>query len=84
MTEQFNIRSKKAREIATRHAQAKGKSLAMIVEEALELFDAQAATEKAERARKMREAMRAIQAGVANSTVTFDIEDLYDEDGLPC
>jgi hypothetical protein len=83
MTKQFNIRSEKAHALATKHAEASGKSLAAIVEQALEDFDRKAELERAERSRRWHAAVKAIQDEIAKSDVKFDLDDMYDEDGLP-
>ncbi len=84
MTKQFNIRSEKAYALASKHAQASGKPLAAIVEEALRDFDEKVSIAREKRAQKMHDLISAIQDEVAKSSVKFEIDDMYDEDGLPC
>ena len=83
MTRQFNIRSEKARELATKYARLTGKPLSQIVEEALEAFDKEQPKAQDDQqiwSRLLKES----QALVRKSKCDFNIEDLYDpETGLP-
>jgi hypothetical protein len=92
MSEQFNIRSRKARALATELAARKNMTLAQVVEVALEQLKAQeVATQAEERAAKdaawerirlMAQENRAI-AIARGSKLSSDHSELYDENGLP-
>jgi hypothetical protein len=88
MGQQIAIRSDKARELVDRLSERHGKSITAVIEDALQQMDAQdEATRAAEReARRIcwHEALEHDRAILRESNVNFEIEDMYDEDGLPC
>ena len=83
MTRQFNIRSEKARELATKHARLTGKPLSQIVEEALEAFD-KGQPKAQDELQVWKRLLAESQALVRETKCNFKIEDFYDpETGLP-
>jgi hypothetical protein len=92
MSEQFNIRSRKARVLATELAARKNMSLAQVVEMALEQLKAQGmATQAEERAAKdaawaridvISQSIRA-EIEAKGGKLSSNHDELYDENGLP-
>ncbi len=92
MSEQFNIRSRKARQLATELAASKNMTLAQVVELALEQLkqhevttqaDEQAVKDAAwDRIRLIAQENRAM-AIAKGSKLSSDHSELYDENGLP-
>jgi hypothetical protein len=92
MTEQFNIRSTKAKLLATEIAARKNMTLAQVVELALEhLKQQEATTQVDEQAVKDAAWARLVQAGDENRAyliatggkLSSDHSELYDDNGLP-
>lgn len=84
MTKQVNIRSDKAHELAIKLSQRHGKSITALIEEALAEMDARDEAFMAKRAADFHAALEHDRALLRESGVTFKIEDMYGEDGLPC
>jgi len=80
MARQLNIRSDRAVELARDLAARHGKPVTRIVEEALEAYGGETKEERLARWRKMLEEGR---KELEQSESVFEIEDMYDEDGLP-
>jgi hypothetical protein len=92
MSEQFNIRSRKARALAAELAASKNMSLTQVVEVALEQLKAQEVATQAEEQAAKDAAWDRIEA--ISKTIRAEIEakggklssnhdELYDENGLP-
>ena len=88
MGQQIAIRSDKARELVDKLSERHGMSITSVIEAALAEMDARdEATRTAEieeRRRRWRAAIEHDQAIIREANVNFKIEDLYDQDGLPC
>ena len=84
MTKQVNIRSDKAHKLAVRLSQRHGKSITALIEESLAEMDARDEAFMAKRAAEFHVALEHDRALLRESKSTFKIEDMYDEDGLPC
>lgn len=88
MGQQIAIRSDKARELVDKLSERHGKSITAVIEDALVEMDARdearRAVEIEERRKRWRAAIEHDQAIIREANVNFKIEDMYDEDGLPC
>jgi hypothetical protein len=80
MARQLNIRSDRAVELARNLAARHRKPIARVVEEALEAFGGETKQARLERWTRMLEEGR---KQLSESDSSFEIEDMYDEDGLP-
>lgn len=78
MPRQLNIRSDRAVELARDLSARHRKPIARIVEDALEAYGGETREERLERWMKMIEEGRKEDNGCG-----FELEDMYDEDGLP-
>jgi hypothetical protein len=83
MGQQIAIRSDRARELVNRLAQRHGKSITATIEDALAVMDARDEAVIAERKARWRKAIEHDQALFRESGISFEIEDMYDEGGLP-
>jgi hypothetical protein len=83
MGQQIAIRSDRARELVTKLSARHGKSITATIEEALASMEARDEAVIAERRTRWHAAMVHDQALFRESGITFDIDDMYDEDGLP-
>jgi hypothetical protein len=83
MGQQIAIRSDLARELVTRLSQRHGKSITATIEEALIAMEARDEAAIGERRARWRAAIEHDQALIREAGVTFEIDDMYDEDGLP-
>lgn len=82
MTKQFNIRNDKAYELAVHWSGRLGMPMHKVVEEALTAFDAAQPKAKTQLER-WYELLEKDWELLSKSTSTFEIDDMYDEDGLP-
>ena len=82
MTKQFNIRNEKAYELAVSLSDRLGKPMHKVVEEALKAFDAAQPKAKSQLEHWYKLLEKDWEL-LSKSTSTFEIEDMYDEDGLP-
>jgi hypothetical protein len=80
---QIAIRSERARELVTRLSQRHGKSITATIEDALAEMDSRDEAALAERRARWRAVIAHDQKLIRESGITFEIEDMYDEDGLP-
>jgi hypothetical protein len=81
--QQIAIRSERARELVTRLSKRHGKSITATIEDALIAMEARDEVAMAERLERWRKVIEPIQKHVLEHGVTFETEDMYDEDGLP-
>lgn len=84
MTKQVSIRSDRAHALAVKLAQRHGKSITALIEDALAELDARDEAAIAERRIRWAAAMEESWKMLEGRDIAFDIEDMYDEDGLPC
>jgi hypothetical protein len=83
MSHQIAIRSERARELVTRLSQRHGKSITATIEEALAAMEARDEMAIAERLERWRKVVEPIQNHIQEHGVTFETDDMYDDDGLP-
>jgi hypothetical protein len=83
MGQQIAIRSDLARELVTKLSQRRGKSITATIEEALTAMDASDEAAIAARVARWRAVLEPIQKSIQEHGVTFELEDMYDDDGLP-
>jgi hypothetical protein len=83
MGQQIAIRSDLARELVTKLSQRRGKSITATIEEALIAMDASDEAAIAARVARWRAVLEPIQKSIQEHGVTFELEDMYDDDGLP-
>ncbi len=84
MTKQVSIRSQKAHELAIKLSQRHNKTITALIEEALAEMDARDEAALEARRARYRAAIEHDQALFRESGIVFEIEDMYDDDGLPC
>ena len=84
MGKQVSIRSDRAHELAVRLSNRHGKSMTATIEEALAERDAKDQAAIEERKARWRKALEHDWKTLEGSKFEFEIEDMYDEDGLPC
>ncbi len=83
MGQQIAIRSDRARELVMRLSQRHGKSITATIEDALAAMEARDEAVIAERLARWRAVVEPIQKSIQEHGIDFEIEDMYDEDGLP-
>jgi hypothetical protein len=83
MGQQIAIRSDRARELVTKLSARHGKSITATIEEALAAMEARDEAAIAERLALWRAVVAHDQALIKKHGTPFEIEDMYDEAGLP-
>jgi hypothetical protein len=84
MTKQVSIRSERAHELAIKLSKRHGKTITQLIEDALADVDARDEAAVEERRKRWMTAIVPVQRAVREQGVTFEVEDMYDNDGLPC
>ena len=84
MAKQVSIRSDRAHALAVKLAQRHGKSITALIEDALAELDARDEAAIAERRTRWSAALEQDRKMLEGRNIAFEIEDMYDEDGLPC
>ncbi len=84
MGQQIAIRSDRARELVMRLSKRHGKSITATIEDALAEMEAREYAAIAERRERWKAAIAHDQELFRQSGAKFELDDMYDEDGLPC